>query len=122
MRTVLDRQHDAPVTLLFGCRSEDDVIYRRELESLRLRLPQLRLIVTLSRPGPNWTGEIGRVDPSLLAQHIAEPAAARYFLCGPGEMRASLTEWLKGQAVPADRIHFEMFGKAAAPRKESALA
>ncbi|MBX6311812.1 MAG: Rieske 2Fe-2S domain-containing protein [Isosphaeraceae bacterium] len=118
LRTIQDRQLDLPVTLLYGCRTEADIIFGRELEQLRLRLARLRLVITLSRPGPGWTGPVGRVSPELLARHVPEPMAARYYICGPGDMRETLSTWLAAQGVPADRIHFEVFGKA---RKAAAL-
>ncbi len=116
LRTICDRQLDLPVTLLYGSRTEDDIIFRGELDSLRLRLAGFRPVITLSRPGPAWAGEVGRVTPDLLARHVPEPSSARYYLCGPGDLRPIFQSWLLEAGVPADRIHFEMFGK---PRAES---
>jgi ferredoxin-nitrite reductase len=116
VRTVNDLQLSQPVTLLYGCRSREDVIFARELEQLRLRLANLRLIVTLSRPDSQWMGSCGRVGPPLLARHVPEPALARYFLCGPGDFRPALTAWLHERGVAADRIHTEQFGKSSRPR------
>jgi ferredoxin-nitrite reductase len=112
LRTIADRQFDLPVTLLYGVRTRDDIIFARELEGLRLRLAQLRLVIALTRPDPSWEGEVGRVGPELMTRHVPEPAPARYFLCGPGDLRETLSAWLAEQGVPADRIHSEMFGKA----------
>jgi ferredoxin-nitrite reductase len=111
VRTICDRQLDLPVTLLYGARTRDDVIFARELDAMRLRLAQLRVVVTLSRPDSDWSGAMGRVDAEMLARHVSEPARARYFVCGPGDMRESLTAWLLGRGVPSERIHTEMFGK-----------
>jgi ferredoxin-NADP reductase len=55
LRTILDRQLDVPVTLLYGCRTRADVIFAREIDALRLRLATLRAIVTLSQPDADWT-------------------------------------------------------------------
>ncbi len=111
LRTILDRQLDVPVTLLYGCRTRDDVIFAREIDALRIRLATLRAIVTLSRPDAEWSGPTGRVGPELVAEHVADPSSARYFLCGPGAMHDELTAWLTSRGVPADRVHTEMFGK-----------
>jgi ferredoxin-NADP reductase len=111
LRTVHDRQLDLPVTLLYGCRTRADVIFARELDDLRLRLPQLRVVIALSQPDEEWAGPVGRVTPELIAPHVREPKQARFYICGPGDMREKLTEWLGGLGVPAGRIHTEMFGK-----------
>ncbi len=111
LRTVHDLQLDLPVTLLYGSRSQSDVIFARELNALRLRLANFRMILTLSQPEPTWNGSVGRVVPPLLARHVPEPARCRYFLCGPGGFTETLRAWLAERGVPAERIHFEMFGK-----------
>lgn len=112
IRTIHDRQLDLPVTLLYGCRSREDVIFARELDAIRLRLARFRLILTLTRPDPEWCGPVGRVTPSLVARHVPELASSRFFLCGPGDFVETLTSWLGQNGVPADRVHFEKFGKA----------
>jgi ferredoxin-nitrite reductase len=113
LRTIADLQLELPVTLLYGCRSREDVIFARELDALRLRLANLRLVLTLSRPGPDWRGATGRVVPELLARHVPEPSLSRYFLCGPGDFTPVLKSWLLAEGVPAERIHTEQFGKRA---------
>jgi ferredoxin-NADP reductase len=111
LRTIQDLQLDLPVTLLYGSRARDDIIFARELDAMRLRLARFRMVLTLSRPDPDWTGSVGRVTPALLARHIPEPAIARYFLCGPGDFVETLSGWLRENAVEPDRIHSERFGK-----------
>ena len=98
LRTVHDLQLDLPVTLLYGCRSRSDVIFARELDMLRLRLANFRMILTLSQPEATWNGSVGRVGPGLLARHVPEPARGRYFLCGPGGFTEILRAWLASTA------------------------
>jgi ferredoxin-nitrite reductase len=116
LRTMRDRGLvDRPATLLYGCRTEADIIFARELDELRRVLPMVRQVITLSRPGPFWMDAVGRVGPELIERHVPDPAAARFFMCGPGDLRESLTGWLTERGVPAERIHFEVFGKAKRP-------
>jgi ferredoxin-nitrite reductase len=111
LRTILDLQLELPVTLLYGSRTRQDVIFADELDALRLRLATFRLVLTLSLPDARWNGSAGRVSPALLQRHVPEPASARYFLCGPGNFTDTLCRWLREHGVAADRIHSEQFGK-----------
>jgi ferredoxin-nitrite reductase len=113
LRTIADLQLDVPVTLLYGCRTRDDVIFARELDALRLSLANFRMILTLSRPGPDWNGATGRVVPAMLSRHVPDPALSRYFLCGPADFTPALKSWLLDHGVTDDRIHTEQFGKPA---------
>jgi ferredoxin-nitrite reductase len=112
LRTVHDLQLDVPVTLLYGCRTRSDVIFARELDILRLRLANFRMVLTLSQPEATWNGSIGRIAPALLARHVPESTRARYFLCGPGGFSETFRNWLTERGVPADRVHSEQFGKS----------
>jgi precorrin-3B synthase len=111
LRTIVDRQLDIPVTLLYGCRTRADVIFARELDALRVRLAGLRVVITLSQPDAEWTGPTGRLGIELIAEHVNDLNSARFFMCGPGALHDELTTWLLAKGVPAGRIHMEMFGK-----------
>ena len=111
LRTILDRQLDIPVTLLYGCRTRADIIFAKELDALRIRLAGLRTIITLSQPDADWNGPVGRLCTALIEEHVVDPAHARYFMCGPGALHDELTTWLLARGVPSKRIHMEMFGK-----------
>ena len=55
---ALARGETAPRTLLFGARTEADLLFRTELEALAAR-GQLRYEPTLSRAGESWPGRRG---------------------------------------------------------------
>jgi ferredoxin-NADP reductase len=56
---------EAQITLLFGTRYEDGILYRPEFESLSVSRPGFRFLPTLTRPSPSWTGLTGRVQRHL---------------------------------------------------------
>src|SRR5690606_303230 len=56
-----------PRVLLFGARTEADVLFRAEFERLAARSPAFHFEPTLSRPGPSWEGRRGRVHDHLPA-------------------------------------------------------
>ena len=47
------------VTLLFGARVEENLLYRVEMEHLARTHPRFRFIPTLTRPSSSWSGRIG---------------------------------------------------------------
>ncbi len=81
---VLDRRDEfGEVTIVYGARSVDDLVYKRELEEWAAR-SDVRLVTTVDPGGqtPEWTGEVGYVTPVVEA---AAPSAhnAIALLCGP---------------------------------------
>jgi sulfite reductase beta subunit-like hemoprotein/ferredoxin-NADP reductase/nitrite reductase/ring-hydroxylating ferredoxin subunit len=98
-----------PCTFLFGGRTPADILFHDECRQLASTLPAFRYFVTLSRPSDDWTGNCGRLDAELLRQQVAEPAAHRWFLCGPNDFMESLRAALESWQVPTAQIHTEQF-------------
>ena len=98
----------SPITLLFGCRTEEDILWREELEELA-RTGLIRLEVTLSRPGPTWTGRTGYVQSHVpeLAQALGKP---HVFICGLNRMVSEVRSVCKqGLGYARTSIHSERY-------------
>ena len=50
---------DRDITLIFGVRYEESLLYRAEFESLAEEHPNFHFWPTLTRPGPGWEGRTG---------------------------------------------------------------
>jgi ferredoxin-NADP reductase len=111
LRTLVDVEPDRAVTLIYGCRTHQDLIFAREIEGLRLALPGLKTLITLSRADPGWTGLTGRVGPEMIEGCVDVPANFRHYLCVPGLLHAELRDWLLAKGVMDERIHVELYGK-----------
>ncbi len=81
---VLDRRDEfGDVTIVYGARSVDDLVYKRELEEWRSR-SDVKMVTTVDPGGQtkDWTGEVGYVTPVVEATAPkAQNAVA--VLCGP---------------------------------------
>jgi len=98
-----------PLALLFGVRREEDILYRAELEAWAARDPRFTLAVTLSRPGPGWSGRTGYVQAHLAAL-ARELGAPHVFVCGLNRMVAEVRALLKSElGYDRKRIHTERY-------------
>ena len=106
IRYLTDLGWPGEIDLLFAVKTEADIIFRDELDSLRRRFSNLRLTVILSRDlGTNWAGERGRISAELLNRVVPRLAERRVHLCGPAEMMDSIIPMLAraGCAIRADQ-------------------
>lgn len=55
------------ITLLFGVRYEESILYRQEFEQLAAQHPNFKFVVTLSRLGEHWPGATGYVQEHVLS-------------------------------------------------------
>src|SRR4029453_6702042 len=110
IRTRAAAGDDTETRLLYSSRSEDDVIYRDELE--RLTGNGLTGVHTLtdSQP-PGWTGYARRVDPEMLAEVGPRPAERpRVYACGPTPFVEAVAEALVRLGHDPLAIKTERFG------------
>jgi CDP-4-dehydro-6-deoxyglucose reductase len=100
---------DSPVfTLLLGARYESHLLYREEFEEMARRFPQFRFWPTLTRPGPQWTGRVGRVQAHV-AEAVGERRDIDVYLCGLREMVDDLRQILKNMGFDRKQIRYEKY-------------
>jgi ferredoxin-NADP reductase len=108
-----DRQSaGAPTVLLYSARSIDDVIYRKELDAVARRDPDLRVVGALTRRQPEgWTGYRRRIDKPMLAE-ACFPAdrTPRIYVGGPTPFVEDVSSFLVELGHDASMIKTERFG------------
>jgi CDP-4-dehydro-6-deoxyglucose reductase, E3 len=103
------RAGDGPrLTLLFGVRTEADILWRGEFEAWAAAHPRFSLHVTLSRPEPEWTGLRGYVQQHLAS--LVDETRPHVYVCGLTKMITDVRKTLK-QDLGYDRrlIHSERY-------------
>lgn len=101
---------DTEVTLLYCVRTEDDIIFRRELQDLWARVPKFRYHVLLSKPGPEWMGDRGHLDLAFIQRAVPNLRDKKFFLCGPPSFMEVVGNILADLKVNPERIRQEVFG------------
>jgi ferredoxin-NADP reductase len=112
LRTRAASAAPAPAHLLYSSRSEEHIIYGRELERLQARGDGFGLSHTLTRAAPEgWTGERGRIGREMLRRRAFAPEQRpSVFICGPTPFVEAVTEHLLAIGHGEDRIRTERFG------------
>jgi ferredoxin-NADP reductase len=110
IRDVSDHGLDRQITLIYGNRSEDDIIYHEELTALAARLANFTYVPVVEEPGPAYTGEKGFMNGDLIERVAGDLGGAMVYLCGPSGMYDFCLGELQARHVPSRRIRREMFG------------
>ena len=100
------REKYGKVVLLYGTRSPDDILYRRELEKWRSRL-DLEVSVTVDRALGNWRGNVGVVT-TLIPRAPFDATNTTAMVCGPEIMMRYVAMELQKRGVSTDKIHVSM--------------
>ena len=123
LKSALHFEPGSRVSLIYGNRNTDSVIFRDKLERLQAMFPdRLRVLHVLSRPDApcDHSGRLTRerVVEVLAALPTWDAGRTEFYACGPGGMMEEVTAGLAACGVPASAIHMESFSPpkpAAAP-------
>jgi ring-1,2-phenylacetyl-CoA epoxidase subunit PaaE len=112
--SVLAAQAKSSVTLLYGNRRSDSVMFADEIADLKDSYPErICLVHVLSREPQEVALFNGRLDAgklrALLPVTVDVPAADHWWLCGPFGMVEDAIGVLGEFGVPRSRIHRELF-------------
>lgn len=128
LETVLCVEAGSRVTLIYGNRGWEDVIFRDRLEALCHEFGD-RLVVdhVLEHPPQWWTGERGLLGSEVLesrlqALGVIDDGMLRYFVCGPTPMMEQTHEALERRGVDASRIAEERFTNPEARSQDAGSA
>ncbi|MCA9422344.1 MAG: hypothetical protein KC592_15075, partial [Nitrospira sp.] len=85
--TCLEQPGAGTLTLYWGLRSQQDLYYQHELETLAQRHPNFSFVTTLSRPEAGWKGSVGRVTTLVENQVASVSNVTFYFFFNGGMIR-----------------------------------
>jgi len=102
VHVLLHRQEFGRIILLYGARSTKDLMYRPNIDEWRKR-DGFETFVTIDRPEPEWTGEVGFVHTLIEKARVpVEDTVA--FVCGPPIMFNAVIKELSGRGLKDDHI------------------
>lgn len=114
LETVLAHEPKSRVTLLYGSRSEDDIIFHERIARLAGAHPdRLQVVLALDQARARWPGIKGPLTGErVLAALGTDTDDAEFYVCGPAAMMDSVVSALAGAGVSRERIHLERFAYA----------
>ena len=122
--SVLAADDKSTVTLLYGNRRSDTVMFADEVADLKDAYPaRMQIVHVLSREPQEVELHSGRLDrgrlTALLPATVDVPAVDHWWLCGPFAMVTDAIEVLRELGVGRRRIHRELFWVGDEPPAEA---
>ncbi|MEW6983106.1 2Fe-2S iron-sulfur cluster-binding protein [Colwelliaceae bacterium 6471] len=110
---IKKKDYQGDITLIYGARTEDDLLYHSELTALAAQYAKFCYIPTLSCPTEQWEGRSGYVQQVLLTllSKGVEPSATEFYLCGPEAMMSQVEEIIIDIGVPIEQIFKDKFSR-----------
>ncbi|MBX9634211.1 MAG: FAD/NAD(P)-binding protein [Magnetospirillum sp.] len=103
---MANRDRYGRVMVLYGARTPEDILYKKELERWRGRF-DMDVVVTVDRATGKWGGNVGVVT-TLVAKGGFDPLQATAFVCGPEVMMRFAAMALEKRGIGRDHLWLSM--------------
>ena len=100
------REKCRKIVLLYGARTPEDILYRRELERWRSKF-DLEIQVTVDRGTRGWRGNVGVVT-TMIGRSPFDPSNAIAFTCGPEVMMRFAVMEFQRRGLALENIYLSM--------------
>ncbi|MBK8049094.1 MAG: FAD/NAD(P)-binding protein [Anaerolineales bacterium] len=101
---MIEHRNDyGKIVLLYGARTQEDILFRSELERWRARF-DLDIYVTVDRATGEWHGSVGLVT-ALIPRAPFDPQNSVALVCGPEVMMRYTIQALAKRGVPVTQTY-----------------
>jgi NAD(P)H-flavin reductase len=103
---VARRERYGKLILLYGTRSPEEILFRREIDAWRGR-PDVDIEVTVDHAAGGWRGHVGVVT-SLIPRAAFDPDHTVAMLCGPEVMMRFTVAALRAAGLADERMYLSL--------------
>jgi glycine betaine catabolism B len=110
IREIVEGRLDRQLTLFYGNRNTNDIIFDSELHYLADRSENLKYIPVIEKPANGYTGVTGYITGEVIQNTVGRLENKSFYLCGPQALYDFCTQELEKLDVPARKIRKEVYG------------
>ena len=117
---INDGDEDFEMTLLYGSRNENAILFKDELKALEEKCSKIKVVHVLSDADAEVKDgtEKGFITAELIKKYAPENEAYSVFLCGPQQMYEFVDKELEKLNLEKKYIRHEMFGEFHNPKAQ----
>lgn len=112
IKEICDAGLDRNVTLIYGSRKEDSIIFHDRLSHLAARYSNIKYIPVISEPDAGYAGRNGFIDSVCIKDSVKDISDCTYYICGPEAMYDFCLSQLESLSIPRKKIRREMSSSA----------
>lgn len=110
IQEVVDRDLDRRIQLIYGNRSNQDIIFGNRIEKRTMHHKNLTMHTVISEPDKSYNGLTGFITAELIAELLENLDGKMFYVCGPEAMYTFVLAELEKLNIPKRRIRLEVFG------------
>jgi len=110
VREILECGLDRTVTLIYGSRTVDEILFNDQLSSLAARFDNFSFIPVVEGPAAGWDGPTGYITRQVIQETVGDVGEKTFYLCGPQAMYDFCLADLAALGVLRRRVRREVYG------------
>ena len=110
LRDLSEKAIPINVNLIFGCLTEEDILFRQELEDIASRRDNIKISYILSEPNTNRQGDCGFITNEIIQKKIGSIDNKYFYIVGNRAMYEFIKAELQKLEVPQHRMKSEAYG------------
>ena len=108
-KNATDKTLNSKITLFYGCRTEKDLTFKKELEELAEKNKNLRLVLIVNEPTTQWKGATGIINTEIVKERLPDYKENMFFTCGPPPMVEAMEKLVLNLGLPKENLKREYF-------------
>ncbi len=108
-KNATDKGLSSKITLFYGCRTPEDIVFREEFEDLAQKNKNLKLVLIVNQPTPDWKGAAGIINADLIKQQLPDYQKNMYYTCGPPPMVEAMEKLVESLGLSREKLKREYF-------------
>jgi len=110
IREIAECGLDRSITLFYGNKTTDDIIFHAELGRISARFDSINYIPVIEDPSDDYIGACGFMTAELIKEILGDLTDKSFFICGPQGMYDFCLPELEGLGIARRKIKQEMYG------------
>ena len=104
-----DMRLNTKITLLYGNRTENDIMFRKELETMQEQNRHLKVVFILNEASSGWKGATGLITPEMIKKEMPDYKETMFYTCGPPAMVQVMEKMVEQLGLPKAQLKREYF-------------
>jgi glycine betaine catabolism B len=109
IKNATERHLGSKITLFYGCRTEADIAFKDELESMQKENNNLKMVCIVNQPTTQWTGETGVITADMIKKAMPDYNENVFYTCGPPPMVKAMETIIESLGLKKTQMKQEYF-------------
>jgi len=108
-KNATDKGLSNKITLFYGCRTPEDIAFKKEFEDLAQINKNIKLVFIVNQPTPDWKGATGIINADMIKEQLPNFQENMFYTCGPPPMVEAMEKLVESLGLSKEKLKREYF-------------